>query len=384
MKIWMDRLMKPAILCVGLVLSAPILAFEVSNPDQAKQIAKNFVSSMKLGYDVDKAQCTEFQQHPDSPQLWRVVGPNGEFTLGINRTNGAIVALTDVKVMDEIINVDDFRNPYVLKTDDDVWNVADKFLLSSSLNNRGFKRKGIEWVCREDNAMLYPSNKGTRVVARYEQRDSKYEGAINTATLTLDAITGKIEVATASTIWKFQPPASTVSKSEALAKLKSLFAGESNQELYEWPGDSLVEGALKLQIMRGGNKCFTTDYGEQLNKNFTARVCWTYENSSLGVALDAENLNPVWASSKSNGKKYLKELPKGSVKIEEGIYALPDQNMAMKSEDGRWEYINSLKPIGNVSPPINPVALFGIGSLAVVFIGVVLVYVKKGSKASVL
>ena len=327
-------------------------AAEVKTAEEALQIGRTFAKKLNLDFDFNGARCVEFQQQSDSPKLWKIVGPTGEFHIGINTSNGAVVVLVDTNVFEEIINVDDFRNPYTLNSDADVWNVADRFLNASSLNNQGFERANIDWVCRSKNAELDPNSKSTRVVARYEQRDRTYPGAINTAAITLDAVTGKIEVATASTIWKLQRPASTVSKSEALQRLKSQFAAESSKgndqaRTWDWPGDEAVSQSLETEIVRGGNACFGSRYGDELNRNYSARVCWKYENGLVSAALDAENLNPVWASAKATDPRKISELPTGSKKIEEGTYILPDKTMAIRDKNGSFDVFDSEKPIGN-------------------------------------
>jgi|GEM_PF-4780876 len=293
--------------CIGFALVPMSVSTQViKNEGYAMDYATDTLVKLGVKFSVENATAMKRQVTKDGPVHWDVLYPNGEFSVSLNETSGAVTGFCDLGLSIRMLDKNHAKLLRKIGNEEDAWATADRYLVAARLSSMNFQRDSLEWVCDQVGALTDLSGKGTRVVARYVQRANGFDGGVNNATITLDVIEGQVEVASASTIWTFEQPRSTMSQDDALARMKVLFGNEEarliglGQETlsrsFQWPGDGIVRAAMVKRVMDGGESCFGSDYGDSVAARMVARVCWEYHSEIVSAAIDAENGEPVFGS----------------------------------------------------------------------------------------
>ncbi len=290
------------ILLVGALCVAQGVTTEVA----ARNAASNYLRALGLAYSVDGSSARLLKHSGSAPSVWDVTSDRAEFMLSINADNGRKVGFADIALDDERNG----RKPGMarrLLTDEQVKAAGTAAIEKGDLADMGFIPTRVEWLCDEPGADRDRNNRADRVKVEFGQQVQGYGGYVNTATMSFDAVTGKLLGLSASTLWRFVPPRSRLSREEALTVLRALYAGERDRlkaagdgdaQAFEWPGDEEVGPLLKEEIVQGGTRAFGSDYGHNLAEACEARLCWTVDMQGAYVAVDTESGNPWTAGSR--------------------------------------------------------------------------------------
>ena len=290
---------------------------EIRTDEEAVHRAVSFVRAIGARDASVNGRAGMINRPGTTYRIWNVDLDNGSVSVSINPQSGVVTGYSDFKVSDLVTNRTRKHDNLVLREDGLVWARAEGVLRAAGLDKLSMVRKGVTYnsppVGRWKSAF-----DGFTVVTRFEEPVQGWEGHLNSATLTFDAVTGGLMLLSGSDQWRFDPPGRVMERGEALQAMQGVFSqclanarlrgARGQTDAWTWPGNDAVLDKLRLEVLKGGNSAYGFTEGARLAEEHRARVCWLYEDSEVSLAIDAESGAPIALTVKKGSPSYSEKL----------------------------------------------------------------------------
>lgn len=294
----MQALMKLVTAFILLTAVSGALSQSISNESEAIERAR--LASSLLGFDAGLQITTIEPPRSDmGVRAWWLYDDRRSTSFLIEEDTGAVLGATDGALEARIVT----RQPGMprrIVSEADAWAVANRYLEIAGMRRIEWQQGGVRRVGDEPGAHSDRNNRADRWELTYYERAEGYSGYINRASVTIDVVEGRIISASARDQFRFEPPASTLTLGEALARLKEVFAaGESSANAhgatdvarrYRWPGDDYARRHMALRLERGGKRAVRgDDHGPQMRSRHAVRAAWCLSSAGVTICIDAES-----------------------------------------------------------------------------------------------
>lgn len=245
--------MRTHALALTILLVALGAAQQRVSGDEAVRIADRFLLSLgqtELAQDVRSTKPalqsagTTFERWT----FWEVEHGNALPLLSVT-TRGRVRSFSDRHVSEAIDAREGQpavpREKRAVRSEEQAWRLAEDVLQRAGYADMGFQRRQLRDLSDGTASGISRWNGADTYSLEFETIEPRYGGQLNYATVTLDAVTGRVVAFRATDYIWFDPPSSVMSLDAALARLRNLFATERARlraegkrgAMYEWPGD---------------------------------------------------------------------------------------------------------------------------------------------------
>jgi|GEM_PF-6463253 len=269
---------------------------EIQNEDDALRRAESALLQIQSKYSSVDAKVQVIRSEKGVPWVYSIDGSHNGFNIGLS-PDGKIRVFIDWLADEERINRDIETR---LKIGvEEAWRIGDNFLKVCGYEPRSYMKVNCNELSLENASKEAKGNGIGTIVLRYEKRDARFEGFFAMAGVILDKETGRV-LSFANHEWNFVAPQTELSKTQAVSRLRDLYIiadqeyTEGGQpDVFDWPGDGVIEESLKLQITQMFRACLGSMWGKSLAEDRKARVVWIGGHKNVAIAIDAENGEPV-------------------------------------------------------------------------------------------
>ncbi|MBS1714716.1 MAG: hypothetical protein JST30_10320 [Armatimonadetes bacterium] len=297
--------MKHAAICsvtVTLFLSVSAQSQQKYDEAAAKALVASYVKSLDLPYKSDDLQMRSVQRVKGDPPLWSAMPADSSFIMAINSESGDLVGFSDVTA-GEKLKVRLAGELRVIKSDADAWKRARQLLAASGLDDIDWQEQSIRKIADEPGAAKDRLNKADRWQCMFIETVVGYAGFANSASVTLDVVSGNVLSSNASTLWRFVPPLKLMTSEQAAEKFRATFEacrqyyssrGDSTRaDQYSWPGDNNVKDSIRFEVRPGGTEAMLSTHGVDVAQRHEARVAAILSTDLGEYGIDAETGEPL-------------------------------------------------------------------------------------------
>jgi hypothetical protein len=276
-----------------------------TGPAQARAEAMTAEDALRIGNDFARKVGKEpvfikAERRADSQRTkWSLESADANVWAGVDAETGTMTSYWDLNTRHAMGQLWRRREPWALATDEEAWRLAEAALAAAGLDVSAYGSRKIEWIARRPLVSDPPQYLDTSVNLHFGQTVEGLEGELNSASVTVDVVSGKLSRVHGSTFTRFEPTARTMDREDALFWIKAYMAhwsvrGRLRASKLAWPSDDFARAGLKLVVSNGSaHSAFGCDDGVRLIQRGAARAGWSLRTPTAHVVLDAGNGRPL-------------------------------------------------------------------------------------------